>query len=273
MTNDTPSSLALRDAPPLAAGPDVALLIDTDNFFKPEYADVGFAEFEYDVGRFVTFALELAPTATTVAIRLYGGWLNNHVLTQRASKFEQLINSVPRFPFTRPHSGQIVRGSIVLAKSLVLLPGLQWGATFRTRSGLPRIRLHSTPTPEGCSNTPPHCPIRSFAHFTKSQNKTCPVDGCTVVNAVAFKCVEQKMVDTLLACDLLALSHNMTTHTIALFTEDVDLLPSLAHAKISTTGSNPGCRFLLVLPRPAQSHFHREDLERLGIEYLTWSEA
>lgn len=92
------------------------------------------------------------------------------------------------------------------------------------------------------------------------------------MNAVAFKCVQQKMVDTLLACDLLALSHNMTTHTIALFSEDVDLLPSLAHAKISTMRSNSDCRLLLVLPRPAPSHLHRDDLERLGVEYLTWSE-
>lgn len=175
MNSATPSAFALRDDSGLAAEPDVALLIDTDNFFKPEYADVGFAAFEYEVGRFIAFALELAPTATMVVIRFYGGWLDNHVLTQRASKFEQLINSVPRFPFTRADSGQIVRGSITLAKSLLLLPRLQWGATFRTRSGLPRIRLDSTSTPEGCPNTPPHCPIRSFAHSPSPRTKHAPL--------------------------------------------------------------------------------------------------
>jgi hypothetical protein len=40
---------------------------------------------QYELAQFIRFALSIAANASTVIVRFYGGWLENSVLTQRAS--------------------------------------------------------------------------------------------------------------------------------------------------------------------------------------------
>jgi hypothetical protein len=52
-----------------------------------------------------------------------------------------------------------------------------------------------------------------------------------VTAETAFVTREQKMVDTLMACDLLDLAHDQEVVAIAVVTSDLDLLPPLIHAQ------------------------------------------
>jgi hypothetical protein len=249
----------------------ILLLIDVDNFFKPEFLDDGLDRLSSDIHRFVDFALNLVPSPERIDLRLYGGWLENSVLTPRASLIEQIISASPLFPFRNPASGEIVRGEILLVKSLLVFPDIQWGSTFRLRGGLPRLRIDAPLLQDGCVVASDLCPIRTLARFTKSRDKRCPVSGCAVTNNKAFKCAEQKMVDTLIICDLLETAYNDDTAAVALFTEDSDLLPSLVHARHVAVDRQTAQRHILVFPRPQLNTANHSDLQSLGAEVRYWS--
>ena len=55
----------------------------------------------------------------------------------------------------------------------------------------------------------------------------CSVSGCEVLTNDAFMYREQKLVDTLLCCDLVALSLRKSTEPIILVSNDDDMVPAL----------------------------------------------
>lgn len=252
-------------------GPLVVLLIDVDNYFKPEFLDDGLARFAYSLNAFIGFGISLMTTPSDILIRLYGGWVDNGILTRRASMLEQVINASPIFPFRDSSRGTIVRGKIELAKSLLVHPRLEWSGTFRTKAGLPRIRLEQNFT-HSCVDQD-LCPVRVLARFTKSRSKMCPVKDCTVLNRDAFKCAEQKMVDTLISCDLIALASDPYTAAVALLSEDTDLLPPLVQARITAITAGSKQRHIYVLPRSFRPTSDHHELEELSIECQTWDDA
>lgn len=156
-------------------------------------------------------------------IRLYGGWHENGVLTNLGSKLQQLISSVKIFPTNR--KGKVVRGEIELASSLNSMDGVQFNSTFRTRIGIPRIQLDKTHLSQHCTLSDGSCPARLLERFTKNRNRECHVGGCSVIHQDAFKRAEQKMVDTMIAVDLVDYSEHENILSIHLFSDDMDLIP------------------------------------------------
>lgn len=72
---------------------------------------------------------EADSSATLVAIRFYGGWLQDGALTPLASDIELAFSSAPFFPMRHPFSGLLLRGTIGLATRLVDVPSVQWPNT------------------------------------------------------------------------------------------------------------------------------------------------
>ena len=247
----------------------IVLLIDSDNIFKTEFSDDGLTKLDAEINRLIDLCFSLDEDATELVIRLYGGWRTSNLLTNRASRIQHILSKRPVFPFKHPTRG-IVRGRIELAVSLLAAPGLEFETTFKVRNGIRRIRLAESPCFDDCNEPDNTCPVRRFVKFTKSRKKECPADGCTVANDEVFKTAEQKMVDTLLACDLLEAFPHEETAAIGIITEDTDLLPAIIQSRISLKSKGIDKELALILPRETTgfSYPHLADLNSVNISVL-----
>lgn len=155
-----------------------------------------------------------------IYIRLYGGWYTASGLSNSGSRLTQEI--AKQFPIVVTNSGRIVRHiHCEIASSLIDNPAQLLGWTYRQRHGI-RSRL-SRKNPAACA-APTGCAIDLVVRWSKGQ---CPLVGCSVKMEDAFTYGEQKLVDTLLCCDILALARRKPTPAIFVFSDDDDLMPAL----------------------------------------------
>lgn len=99
-----------------------AVLVDFGNFF-PDHEIVEEADPTPSlVNDLVRLALDRYPDAAEVHIRLYGGWLDDGILTNAASALQASIESGRFFPRVVPLGKTLLRGSVILAYTLVDLP-------------------------------------------------------------------------------------------------------------------------------------------------------
>jgi hypothetical protein len=243
----------------------VAVLVDFDNFYTHERVEVGAAWLEHEVIQMVRLANDLLPDVGRVVIRLYGGWMENGVLTQRGSALQQAIAIVDPFPLPLPGGKGLLRGELVLATRLFSLASVEWGHTLKTREGLPKLKLAAEMSVETCPVDRDTCPVKSFAHFSKKLGKTCHIAACTATNRRTFIRQEQKMIDTMMACDILTMPRERGAARLLVFSEDTDLLPPIA-----VTAGVSGFPIDLVLPRQRRNDPYAAVLEGLGVGLLFW---
>jgi hypothetical protein len=221
-----------------AIGPttdNVVILVDFDNVY--EYSvGADLAWLVHEINKLVGLALGLIPNAGAVFIRFYGGWLENGMLTPLASDLQAVLGASPYFPMKHPIQTSLLRGEITLVTRLLALPSVEWGNTRKMKRGLPRIRLSKDTLPERCIN-PAVCPVSTLNRFTKHKNKRCPQEGCAVTNSDAFIVVEQKMVDTMIACDVISAVLSRTYSGVVVVSDDADIIPPLALAGSLSRGS------------------------------------
>lgn len=206
----------------------ILVLTDFDNVFGPEKpSDFGWLDLE--INKILGLALRLQPATTRVDLRFYGGWLRQGVLTSRASALQAKLSTASIFPVVRPNSMEIIRGSVSLATRITAVPTIEWQDTVKEKRGFPQVRLANNSLPLACVS-PADCSVDLVRRFTKTWNKTCPRPGCTVKNNEAFVALEQKMVDTMMACDLIDASLSDGAPTIVVMTDDADIVPAIAMA-------------------------------------------
>ena len=249
--------------------PKVVLLIDCDNVFKTEHQAQGLGAFDAEINRIIDIALNLSELAEILHVRLYGGWTTENVLTIRASQIQQLLSKSNIFPFKHPSRG-IIRGRIELAMSLFSMPSLEFATTYKERAGLRRIRLSKAACFDGCIETESACPVRNFSRFTKMAHRACPKEGCSVSNSSVFSSYEQKMVDTMIACDLLSAASEKGVAAVAVLTEDTDLLPAIIQSRVHSSAMGLETDLALIHPRQSSSsgYPHADELRAMGIHLL-----
>lgn len=165
-----------------------------------------------------------------IDVRLYGGWLSaDGLLSQRGSGVAAVLPEVDPFPLVV--DGRLLRGSIELVTSLVSAPHTHFNETHRRRGSIPRIQVSGSPHPNGCGDETEVCPARILAKFTRRANSVCPAAGCALTARMAFVASEQKMVDTMIACDLLELSARVD-NAVCLVSGDSDFVPPLIQSAI-----------------------------------------
>ena len=155
-------------------------------------------------------------------IRLYGGWYTYGGLTKRGTRLSQEIGTT--FPIPLQGSGGARRYlRCEIASALLSSPAEMFHATLRQRSGT-RSRL-TAKSPTWCAN-PGACTIQASVRWSQG---SCPVAGCTVNQSEAFEYQEQKLVDTLLCCDLIHLSL-VKKDPIFVVSDDDDMTPAILMA-------------------------------------------
>jgi hypothetical protein len=204
--------------------------------------------------------LQLEPTIEHVSVRLYGGWTEDGLLTDLASEVAAALAVVDPFPAAYEKDWRVLHGEVELARRLLCAPEIDLGDTATRRAGPPRLRLSSNP-PEGCLETA-QCPARILYRFTKTKSKTCPTPECPVTSGTAFIVREQKMVDSLLVCDLLEALRRPNIVAVALLTSDFDFTPPLVQAALERR-----IPILLLSNMPSWTRDQITTLEGLGIHY------
>jgi hypothetical protein len=209
---------------------NATLLLDYDNVYPTSATAPTLELVTHDLSEMMMLATRSQPGTKAVHVRVYGGWTEGGTLTRRASEVLQTLPTASFFPLIGA-GGTIVGGTVGLAHGLALHPEFTLGDTYVRRLGPPQVRLQRA-IPAGCVAGSDHCPARILRAFTYRGNRRCPVDGCNVQSSDAFVTHEQKMVDGLMACDLLGLSRlgNPGEDTVGIVTSDRDLLPAVVAA-------------------------------------------
>lgn len=240
------------------------VLVDYDNAFPPSSA-LSDEEIALEVSRWLRDLSARHETVGRFDIRLYGGWYDASDLSRHGSEVARVMTAMPQFP-TVLRDGRILRGDITLAVSPLAAghtsPLL---GTYRQRGSLPRIRLSRQPYPDACAKIDATCPAAILKSFTKHSGRACPVESCTLVASDAFVVHEQKMVDTLLATDILTVGHLPTAYSaVVVVSGDSDFVPPLLAAKLTND-----VRFVQLVPRAEEaSQYATGVLSAAGIEIV-----
>lgn len=177
----------------------------------------------------VTRALMQVPIDTDSSrakcdVRIYGGWYEGPQLTRRAQDIAiQIQNDFPKIIRLQKFSGGVMPVSAYaeLAVSLMQEPGHHIFDTFRRKGKPANVRVEK-PENVGCND--PQCVLPMMK---KLLNKgKCPKNGCGVTSTNLVYRDEQKIVDTMLACDLIFAAASEVDQVI-LISGDDDFLPPL----------------------------------------------
>jgi hypothetical protein len=253
----------LPDLPAAVFHSDVAVLIDFDNAF-PNYATP--PQLGHGIDRLIQLALERQPDAESVEIRLYGGWFEDGAATTAASRVLLDLGRLSLFPMRHPLKPAVLRGRVDLVTRMHADPRLEWAHTLRRRSGLPSVRLAEKPYPSGCVHESADCPVKGLQRFARRGSRQCSAPGCAVTNRSAFRVPEQKMVDTLMACDAISLA--LHRHPTLLVSSDLDVLPAVVMANALAGGS-----VTWVRPEARSSKIYDADLAAFGINVVDQEET
>jgi hypothetical protein len=217
-------------------GGAAGLLVDFDNLVPPQEPPNA-SQLRHRLLECLRLVFEKRDQVVYVRVRLYGGWMSNGLLSRRGSVVASILPLVDPFPFFRD-DGIVIRGSLELAKGLLNVPGVSFDDTYRNRGSVPRLRLSDSPLPKDCLGAleGTSCPARILKQFTQSRTRVCPVAECAVTAQKAFIVHEQKMVDTLLSCDLLEMAGDTDYGIVSVVSADTDFVPSMlyAHEKTQT---------------------------------------
>lgn len=203
-------------------------IVDFDNYVE----DYSVLKFEAEFNLLVNNILSKIVDENTeyCLIRFYGGWYMNGTLTKNGSLIQQRISTNRIFPISK--NGKKYHGEVELASSINELHGYTFDNTYRVKNGLPNIRLDKQHLNNYCSNTNDKCPARILDKFTRRKDKECATNGCTVINQDAYKHNDQKMIDTMMALDIVDYGEHPNVNKIVLFSDDTDLVPSVIRSKI-----------------------------------------
>ena len=188
------------------------------NASKPSYADYRDA-LDNVVSRIIDVSSTLMPPPCELAGRIYGGWFQAD--PHRPTIAKDILDAVVRryFPTRRP-----LRVRMTLADSLVSFPHEVLTATLRVMPGMPHIRVNELPI--ACAS-PIHCPISGLRKWLRGQ---CPNSSCSVRTYAVCSRVTQKLVDTAICCDMIALAQLHQKDWILVASDDDDLVPGLLMA-------------------------------------------
>jgi uncharacterized LabA/DUF88 family protein len=191
----------------------LALFIDYDNLLDG-HKSAGILDV-------ATKALMQTPLSSASArgscdIRIYGGWYEGLAMTQRAQDLAVAIGDTFPAIIRVPRQGG---GVIALAANAE--PSHHLFGTYRKKGKPGNLRVQR-PAEVGCTDTA--CPLPLAKKLLKSGK--CPTSSCSVTDDDLVYRHEQKIVDTMLTCDMVYAPTQDYQHLI-LVSGDDDFLPPL----------------------------------------------
>ena len=167
----------------------------------------------------------LSAAERRIDFRLYGGWYDEQIPTSDAQTIAAtLISHFPKLILSAPDRRRIVV-SAELAYSLKCDPEHHLWYTLRSKAA-PRGIVFVDPATAGCRKID-SCPLRPGYDFFVDGR--CPEQDCVVEPPLVIRRREQKLVDTMLAADVL-FNTRADERRIAVVSSDEDLWPAIRMA-------------------------------------------
>lgn len=206
------------------------VLLDFNNVFTGELTSISSNDIEAKLMIPIREMLLNHTDINRIEVRVYGGWYQQGSLTDKASAAFTLLSGID---CTLPlqNRGRWVRWNMEYVISAYGTNHF-WDNTYRQKDGLPRIIVKTDFQQERCGIDKNRCPVEIVKKISKGPEKLCQVDGCSLKAGEIFQTFGQKMIDTLMACDILNIAEEQETEAIAVMTDDVDLLPALVVSSI-----------------------------------------
>jgi len=165
---------------------------------------------------------ELPATLHEMRFRLYDGWYDGD--GAETDLHGMVKGHVQR---TYPTLRRRVRLFAEIAESAVVSPDDCFVDTYRRQRGLSRYAVSVSRTPAPACAAPLACAVDQLRAWFKG---ACPhLSGCQVTSQDVASFAYQKLVDTTLVADAIWLASQK--HTIAVVSEDEDVLPGLITAR------------------------------------------
>ncbi len=158
-------------------------------------------------------------------VRVYGGWYEGTDITRLAEKVAVEIQDdfpkVIRLPTPKEPRHIYVATNAELAVALLQEPGRHLFNTYRKKGKPANVRVVK-PSTIGCSKG--DCILPKVKKILATGR--CPIEGCTTNEDSLVYRHEQKIVDTMLTCDLIHAANGVSDRII-LISGDDDFLPPL----------------------------------------------
>ncbi|MBI3512167.1 MAG: hypothetical protein HY064_16025 [Bacteroidetes bacterium] len=206
----------------------VTVIIDFDNYFGTDISVQTSEKLEYAFSEFINLCEVQYKDVANIQLRLYGGWHQGNTLTKQASVLQQLLANVNIFP--KVQGKKIIQGSVEMVSEILGIPDYNWGYTYKESDGMKAMRVNPECDDSICNANKSICPKYVLSNFTKNKEKKCPIGNCVNIHKTVFKGVEQKMVDTIIACDILSVIEDNNFRGLIVISDDQDLFPSIALA-------------------------------------------
>lgn len=236
------------------------IIIDFDNIFKKPIGQYSADDIKKVIGITINMLRNQVSDIECIRIRLYGGWYQGKSMTQRASVLSSLIPDIESiFPILDPP--QKIIGSIELATTLYLQSHV-WYDSYKEKVGIPTLRIDETKLGTICQTQPDVCPVKILRKFTGNKSKVCHHDNCETNHSEVFFEREQKYVDSMMVCDIIAMSMDNDISVITTMTDDVDIFPSFSVAKMISRGTKA---FNLLTPNKHHEFTYQTILNEFGV--------
>lgn len=206
---------------------DIIIVTDFDNYFPKQMS-------EYPQTFIESFFLDIINTCVSeqegienIIIRLYGGWYQGNVYSQKASELQVKLQPMNIFPILR--NGGRINGTIEMAEQQYGIDHI-WYNTYQEKRGIQKVKIDWTQTSSGCTRSS-SCPVKVLHNFIKNRTHHCSTSNCSTVQENVFIRREQKMVDTMMTCDIISYCAEENVGAVYVISDDIDLFPALAISK------------------------------------------
>lgn len=245
---------------------NVVAIVDFHNVFNRNV--IGITEEQYMT--FFKSLVEMIVCGTDdehfIKIRLYGGWYTYDTMSNAASDVQTKISHLHVFENKPFENRKRLNGTIELA---IVQNGLDtiWHNTLQEKQGLPRLRINEDMQGETCSANEARCPVHILKRFVNKKRTVCNTEGCQKVHQQVFYRREQKMVDTMMACDTLTFSNDSEVNSVYVVSDDIDLFPGIAISKVA----NPNKDIHMLVSCENTKCKYSEILNHYNIDVKTYS--
>ena len=210
-------TLSLRDN---IAMPNALILVDYSNLL-PRQKEAGVLDLVTRVLAGVDW--EAGLTRGNCEVRLYGGWYEEDQITRDAQDLTvELQRDFPAIAQVPVEWGNIAFNTKAdLAVSLLQEPAAHLFRTYRRKERVTNVRVQ-TQSVVGCTDS--SCVLPLMKKILKSGS--CPKAGCSIERDDLIFRHEQKIVDTMLTCDMVHATDRDYSKVI-LVSDDDDFIPPL----------------------------------------------
>ena len=231
----------------------VILIVDYNNVFTADQHSSD--SIEQTFSAVVNAILTTYNDVDSILIRIYAGWYQGQQLTARGSAIMAKLGTIN--PFPNVFEGRQVYGNIEIASQLYGVNKI-WYNTYREKEG-PRLLVNKDMDRTHCRNNKENCPLEILTKFTKKNERVCSTPGCTIQNKQVLIQYGQKMVDTMMACDVLSYAEDIDTKAIFVLSDDVDLFPAIVLSRCK----NPDVDICIG----TRNNLHTDDYNELDFNY------